>query len=157
MRAFGSRALVAAHAIRSEDWDGAAMSLGTETAVRGEQEVHMPVEAVKELFSGVTLTRPMPRHAPDQEIFGHVELVEGYALPDFTGCHALVALRDTPGKVVAVLTTEIRLQALLETALAKNYLIAFWGYKMTNPPTPRGGTWAVEVYQIDGVILYNGA
>jgi hypothetical protein len=99
----------------------------------------------------------MPHHAPDQEIFGHVTLVEGYALPGFTGCHALVALRDTPGTTVAVLTTEMRLQALLDTALANNYLIAFWGYKLTAPPAPRGGTWAVDVYQIDGVILYNMA
>ena len=53
-----------------------------------------------------------------QELFGHVTLVEGYALTSFTGCHALVSLRDTPGKTVAVLTSEIRLQSLLETALA---------------------------------------
>ena len=117
----------------------------------------MPVETMKEVFSGITMSHPLPVRPPDQEIFGHVQLVEGYALPAFTGCHALVALRDTPGKTVAVLTPEIRLQALLETALAKNYLIAFWGYKLTNPPAPRGGTWAVDVYQIDGVILYNMA
>ena len=116
----------------------------------------MPVEMVKEMFSGINLPHNLPMHPADQEIFGHVQLVEGYALPDFTGCHALVALRDTPGKVVAVLTSEIRLQALLETALAKNYLVAFWGYKAANPPAPRGGKWAVDVYQIDGVILYSG-
>lgn len=88
------------------------------------------------------------------ELFGHVTLVEGYALTSFTGCHALVALRDTPGKTVAVLTSEQRLQSLLETALATNNLIAFFGQKFTNPPTPRGGKWAVDVYSIDGVILY---
>ena len=92
---------------------------------------------------------------PLVELFGHVTLVEGYSLPNFNGCHALVALRDTPGKTVAVLTTEHRLQSLLETALATRYLIAFFGRKLTSPPTPRGGTWAVEVYRIDGVILYN--
>jgi hypothetical protein len=90
-----------------------------------------------------------------EELFGHVTLVEGYALPAYTGCHALVALRDAPGTTVAVLTTEQRLQSLLEEALATGNLIAFWGYKLTNPPTPRGGTWSVDVYQIDGVILYN--
>jgi hypothetical protein len=89
------------------------------------------------------------------ELFGHVTLVEGYALTSFTGCHALVALRDTPGKTVAVLTSEQRLQSLLETALDTGNLIAFLGYKLTNPPTPRGGTWAVDVYSIDGVILYS--
>ena len=89
------------------------------------------------------------------ELFGHVTLVEGYALPTYVGCHALVALRDTPGKTAAVLTTEQRLQSLLETALATGNLIAFWGQELTNPPTPGGGTWAVDVYSIDGVILYN--
>ena len=89
------------------------------------------------------------------ELFGHVTLVEGYALATYLGCHALVALRDTPEKTVAVLTSEQRLQSLLETSLATGNLIAFWGRKLANPPTPRGGTWAVEVYDIDGVILYN--
>jgi hypothetical protein len=89
------------------------------------------------------------------ELFGHVTLVEGYALTNFTGCHALVALRDTPGKTVAVMTTEHRLQTLLETALATGHLIAFLGTLQANPLTPRGGTWAVDVYAIDGVILYS--
>ena len=89
------------------------------------------------------------------ELFGHVILVEGYALPNFNGCHALVTLRDTPGKTIAVLTTDQGLQSLLETALATGNLIDFYGSKLTNPPTPRGGTWASDVYGIDGVILYN--
>jgi hypothetical protein len=89
------------------------------------------------------------------ELFGHVTLIEGYALPTFTGCHALVALRDTPGKTVAVMTREDRLQTLLETALATGNLIAFRGRRNPSPPTPRGGTWSVEVYDVDGVILYN--
>ncbi len=92
--------------------------------------------------------------SPTVELFGHVTLVEGYALSSYVGCHALVALRDTPGKTVAVLTSEHRLQTLLETALASGNLIAFLGQKLSNPPTPRGGTWAVDVYSIDGVILY---
>ena len=89
------------------------------------------------------------------ELFGHVTLVEGYALTNFSGCHALIALRDQPGKTVAVLTTQHRLQTLLETALSTGNLIAFWGQKLTNPPTPRGGTWSVDVYNTDGVILYS--
>ncbi len=93
--------------------------------------------------------------SPTVELFGHVILVEGYALPTYTGCHALVTLRDTPGITVAVMTTEQRLQSLLETALATGNLIDFWGQKLVNPPTPRGGTWSVDVYSIDGVILYN--
>lgn len=89
------------------------------------------------------------------ELFGHVTLVEGYALTNFVGCHALVALRDTTGKTVAVLTSEQRLQSLLETALDTGNLIAFVGQLLANPPAPRGGTWQVDVYGIDGVILYS--
>ncbi len=89
------------------------------------------------------------------ELFGHVTLVEGYSLTTFNGCHALVALRDTPGQTIAVITPQIRLQSLLETALATGNLIAFWGYKMANPPTPRGGKWIVDAYSINGVILYS--
>lgn len=105
--------------------------------------------------SGITI-KPGTKEAdgPTVELFGHVTLVEGYALSSFVGCHALVALRDTPKKTVAVLTTQHVLQTLLETALSTGNLIAFWGRKLANPPTPRGGTWSVDVYRIDGVILY---
>ncbi|AUT04585.1 hypothetical protein CLI64_29535 (plasmid) [Nostoc sp. CENA543] len=91
----------------------------------------------------------------DTEIFGHVTLIEGYDLPDFQGCHALINLRDTPGKIVAVLTSEYKLQSLLETAFQTGALIAFWGEYLNEPPTPRGGSWAVNVYQINGVIVYD--
>ena len=104
------------------------------------------------LCSGMRSDAQTPRPT---ELFGHVTLVEGYALTSFTGAHALVQLRDTPGKTVAVLTTEHRLQTLLETALSTGNLVAVWGTKLTNPPTPRGGTWSTDVYRIDGVILYN--
>ena len=89
------------------------------------------------------------------ELCGHVSLVRGYALATYVGCHALVALRDTPGKTVAVMTCEERLQSLLETALATGNLIAFLGRKLSDPPRPLGGSWLVDVYGIDGVILYN--
>jgi len=98
-----------------------------------------------------------PAMGPSVELFGHVTLVESYSVPGFTGCHALVALRDSPGVTVAVLTAESRHQGLMTAALAKGYLIAFWGQKYTVPPTPRGGTWSVDVYNTSGVILYNWA
>lgn len=106
---------------------------------------------------GITLPPLAATATTPVELFGHVTLVEGYALPGFLGCHALVALRDSPGKTVAVLTTEQRLQSLLETALVTGSLIAFRGQRLLSPPTPRGGTWSVEVYAIDGVILYKMA
>jgi len=90
---------------------------------------------------------------PPVELFGHVTLVQGYVQPpNFVGCHALVTLRDTPGKTAAVLTSEWRLQRLLETALDTGNLIAFEGQKQT--PTPPG--WTVDdVYNITSVILYS--
>ncbi len=97
---------------------------------------------------------PVPS-GPAVELFGHVTLVEGYALPNYTGCHALVLLRDTPGKTIAVMTREHRLQTLLETALSTGNLVDLWSRRNLNPPNPRGGTWGPEVYDIDGVILYN--
>jgi len=89
------------------------------------------------------------------ELFGHVILIEGYELAYFNGCHALISLRNTPGKTVAVLTTSHRLQTLLETALSTGNLIACFGEKLNNPPAPRGGTWTVDVYGINSVILYS--
>jgi hypothetical protein len=91
------------------------------------------------------------------ELSGHVTLVQGYSLSSYVGCHALVTLRDTPGKTVAVLTSEPRLQSLLESALSTGCLMAFWGRKLTDPSAPLGGTWTVDVYGIDSVILYNAA
>ena len=109
------------------------------------------------IFGGVA-------YSADTEYVGHVTLVEGYALPTYTGCHALVTLNPplnsptamtAPNKVVAILTTEQRLQSLFETALMTGNLIHFWGQKDTKPIAPRGGTWSVEVYKTTGVILYN--
>lgn len=96
-----------------------------------------------------------PAAGTSVELFGHVTLVEGYALPGFLGCHALVLLRDTPNKTVAVLTSARNLQTLLETGLDTGNLIAFRGSKSLTPPTPLGGTWSVEVYLIDSLILYS--
>lgn len=108
-----------------------------------------------ELEKGIHIEPEMAVPGPKVELFGHVVFVEGYALPNFVGCHALVNLRDTPNKTVAVITTELRLQHLLESALVTGNLMAFWGRHLTNPPTPRGGKWSVEVYAIDGINFYN--
>lgn len=105
--------------------------------------------------SGIKIEKIMLPTVPSVELFGHVTLVEGYAVPGYVGCHALVALRDTPGTTVAVMTTASHLQSLLETALTTGNLIAFRGQKLSNPPTPLGGTWTVDVYSIYGVILYD--
>jgi hypothetical protein len=91
---------------------------------------------------------------PPVELFGHVTLIQGYVQPpNFVGCHALVALRDAPGKTAAVLTSEWRLQSLLETALDTGNLIAFEGQQQI--PTPPGWTVDGGVYNITSVILYS--
>jgi hypothetical protein len=118
----------------------------------GGESLSKKIEKVEKGFK-IDVTKVVS--PPTVELFGHVILVEGYSVTDFVGCHALVALRDTPGKIVAVLSSEQRLQSLLETALATGNLIAFWGQKLVNPPTPMGGTWSVDVYSIKSVILYN--
>jgi hypothetical protein len=115
----------------------------------------MPATATLEVpHSGIQLG-PFPQPTPMVELFGHVTLVESYAVSSFTGCHVLVGLRDTPGKTVAVLTNDERLQTLFQTALSTGNLIAFRGSKLLNPPTPLGGTWGVEVYSTNSAILYN--
>ncbi|HQR12428.1 MAG TPA: hypothetical protein PLW68_13970 [Casimicrobiaceae bacterium] len=119
--------------------------------------VKKTVKTVHAAFKGTGIRRGASRAiaAPTVELFGHVTLVEGYALPNYHGCHALIALRDVPNQTIAVLTTQHRLQTLLETALATGNLVDCWAKRLTNPPTPRGGTWAVDVYSIDGLILYS--
>jgi hypothetical protein len=86
---------------------------------------------------------------------GYVTSVEVHDLPTFRGAHALVDLRDSPGTTVAVLTEETRLQSILESALISGNRIQFYGHLLSAPPTLRGETWSVQVYQIDGVILFN--
>lgn len=116
----------------------------------------MPKQDTPSLETGVKKSSGKETAAAQTtELFGHVVLIEGYALPTFTGCHAAIALRDSPGKTIAVLTTEHNLQTLLETALATGNLVDLYARKLTNPPNPRGGTWTVDVYHIDGLILYN--
>jgi hypothetical protein len=90
-----------------------------------------------------------------EAFFGHVTLVEGIVLPSFVGCWAVVALRDTPGKDVGVLTTEQRLQSLLETALATGNLIEFGGHRNASLPWAPGAVADVDVYRITGVTVYS--
>src|SRR4029078_11144701 len=104
--------------------------------------------------TGFHRRKPAPT-PPPVELFAHVILVEGYAIPSFNGCHALVNLRDFPGVTIAVLTEQLRFQTLFETALATGNLVDIRGTKYSTPPTPLGGTWNVDVYSCTGVILYN--
>lgn len=89
------------------------------------------------------------------QLFGHVTVVVGFNLPNFNGCYAVVALRDPPKNNVAVLTSEHKLQTLLENALSTGYHISFQGVQLIKPPHPAGGTWDVDVFDINQVTLYN--
>src|SRR5690242_16308349 len=85
----------------------------------------------------------------DEELFGHVMLVESYDLPHFSGFHALIALRDKPGVTIAIISTSPSIEHQLEVALATGNLVDIWGSLMTDPPKPRGGTWSFDVYEAD--------
>lgn len=115
----------------------------------------MPRDETLLIEVGLKPIFPQPGPAPTVQLAGHVLLIEGYALPSYTGCHAVVQLLDPPGTTIAVMTGEVRLQSLLETALDTGNLVAVWAQRLSNPPTPRGGTWVLDVYSIDGVVLYN--
>lgn len=103
---------------------------------------------------GITLEAEESVIVPRVQLFGHVTLVEGYATFNFVGSHALVKLRDAPGNTVAVITTASNIQHLLGTALTTGNLVGFTGWKLVNPPTPLGGTWAVDVYNVEALIVY---
>ena len=90
---------------------------------------------------------------PTQELFGHVTLVQGYAVPSYTGCHALIQL--TNNQTIAVMTTDPGLQGELESALATGNLVACWAQLLTDPPCPLGGTWSLDVYNTNSIVLYN--
>lgn len=89
------------------------------------------------------------------EFFGHVTLVQGYEVPGYKGFHALVTLRDKPGGTVAILSTSDRLMSICRSALETGNLMAFWGQRMTSAPAPLGGTWSVDVYESNSILVYN--
>jgi hypothetical protein len=100
---------------------------------------------------------------PNQQLFGHVILVQAYDIrpgmpgtyPDYRGTRALVALRDQPGTVVAVVSQDDKLRGALELALATGYLMYFSGRQDFTPYMPLGGTTTVDVYDIYEVTVYN--
>jgi hypothetical protein len=109
----------------------------------GDQE-RLPSGFLKEILSLPVETQVM--------LYGHVSLIEGIVLPPtFVGCYAVVALRDTPAKQVGVVTSEQKLQSLLETALATGNLMGFVGHKI--PVTPWGAIAGIDLYAIDTTVI----
>jgi hypothetical protein len=95
----------------------------------------------------------LPAPAAPAQLFGHVILIQAYAIPTYNGIHALISLRDTPGKIIAVFTTQARLQTVLETGLSTGNLVAVDARPIVD--TPLGGGWTVDTHAIDSVILYS--
>jgi hypothetical protein len=93
---------------------------------------------------------------PPQVAFaGHVRLVEGVVLTTFVGCFAVVVLSDPPGKEISVVTSEQRLQSLLETALATGNLMHCYGHQIFHVPWAENTAVQNDLYRINIVTLYN--
>ena len=91
---------------------------------------------------------------PPQVAFaGHVRLVEGVVLTTFVGCFAVVVLND--GKEISVVTSEQRLQSLLETALATGNLMHCYGHQIFHVPWAEDTAVQNDLYAINIVELYN--
>ena len=104
--------------------------------------------------SAASVPAPVTTPAP-VELVGHVAFVERNAPTNFNGVRALLKLRDPPGGTVVVVATQLRLQTLLVSALNSGNLIACLGERIAPPPVPQGRTQAVDVYAVEGVILYS--
>lgn len=109
--------------------------------------------AIKKTASAGTVSRSLM-----VELSGNVVLIEGYALTSYTGCQAMLQLADPNGEgdLVAVRTIELRLQSLLETALATGNSVHCRAKKIANPPSLGGEAWSVDTYGIDCVTLFRG-
>jgi|RhiMethySRZTD1v2_1073278.scaffolds.fasta_scaffold516423_1 hypothetical protein len=93
---------------------------------------------------------------PPQVAFaGHVRLVEGVVLTTFVGCFAVVVLSNPPGKEISVVTSEQRLQSLLETALATGNLMHCYGHQIFHVPWAENTAVQNDLYRINIVTLYN--
>ena len=114
--------------------------------------------------TGIFIARHQPQTAPatvsalaSVELVGHVKFVERNAPTNADGLRALLKLRDLPGVTVVVVATQLRLQALLESALTSGNLIACMGTRIACPPAASGRARAADVYAIDGIILYSSS
>lgn len=89
------------------------------------------------------------------ELAGYVTQLDVYAVPSFNGCCAMVALRDAPTEIVAVLTRDPRFQTVFETALANNKLLTVFGQRLYHQNDPQGNRWADESYLAYRLVLHN--
>ena len=97
----------------------------------------------------------LPATPAPVELVGHVTFVERSTPTNLDGMRALLKLRDAPGTTVVVVTTQLRLQALLESALSSGNRIACLGTRLADPLAARGRARTTDLYTIDGAILYS--
>lgn len=106
--------------------------------------------------------RPPSPLGPVEDIPGTVVFIAAYALPNFVGCQATVLVDNAPvpDTWAFVVTSEQRLQSVLETAFATGTKITFRGQKFKNNPINPfdGATWTAgaEVYSLSAVFLPGG-
>jgi hypothetical protein len=92
---------------------------------------------------------------PQLGFSGHVRLVEASVLTTWVGCYAVVVLNDPRGKEIGVVTSEQRLQSLLETALATGNLMICYGHQIFHVPWAEDTAVQNDLYAINIVELYN--
>ena len=93
------------------------------------------------------------RVPPQVGFSGHVKLIEASVLTTWVGCYAVVVLNDPPGKEIGVVTSEQRLQSLLETALATRNLMICYGHQIFHVPWAEDTAVQNDLYAINIVEL----
>ena len=103
------------------------------------------------------VTRPPAVLGPLVDISGNVIFVSGYAVANFVGCQATLSLVNAPDTWFFVVTSEQRLQSLLESAYATGKTITVRGQKFVNQPINHfdGQTWTpgADVYSLAAVFM----
>ena len=89
------------------------------------------------------------------ELFGHVVVLNAFALANGAGCTAPISVRNEPPRSVTLYTAEPRLQTVLETALATGHLISALGHAITADSVPGTSGVTGELIEIKEVVLYN--
>jgi len=91
---------------------------------------------------------------PWVQLMGHVHLVTGYAFASFTGCGASITLKNDGSRTIWLLTSEHRLQTLLETALATGNQVAALAQARSIPSDGPLAGYSGEMFDLSELTLY---
>jgi hypothetical protein len=100
-------------------------------------------------FPNLALVKHGAKLGPRVPLFGYVRLIAANTIPGYTDFYAIVDLRDTPGKAVAVITSEQKLQNALHTAFVTGNLIEMLVRQYVKNPG-----FDVDAYSIETVTVY---